>query len=79
MNLATHFHVKIYGYASRMPSNCMVQCLIWQDSSTIMFYILSVACLVQGMVWYWLEEGERGERKKKERRQLMKDKLFVCF
>jgi hypothetical protein len=34
-----------------------------------MFYTLSVACLVQGMDWYCLEEGERGERKKKERKK----------
>lgn len=66
MNLATHFHVKIYSYASKIPSNCVVQCLIWQDSFTITFYTLSVACLVQGMDWYWLEETERGERKKEE-------------
>jgi hypothetical protein len=32
----------------------------------IIFYTLSIACLVQGMDWYWLEETERGERKKKE-------------
>jgi hypothetical protein len=70
MNLATHFHVKISSYASKMPSNCMVQCLIWQkDSFTIKFHTLSVACVVEGMDGCWLEEGERGERKKKERKK----------
>lgn len=67
-NLVTHFHFKMYSYASKLPSNCMAQSLIWQKGSfNLMFYILGIACLLQGMDWYWLVEGE-GERKKKERK-----------
>jgi hypothetical protein len=68
MNLTTHFHFTMYSYSSKPSSNYMAQCLICQKGScTIIFYIVGIACLLQGMDLYWLVKGERGERKKKER------------